>query len=96
MRFIIFILSLPLIFSIQTQLSSQTLQIPLKRIALNKEEKQALISLVSKSQSTPLRIAEIGNASFLSLSSQTTSQIKLKNYANTQFVGQVGVGNPAQ
>ncbi|CAG9320343.1 unnamed protein product [Blepharisma stoltei] len=96
MKFIIFLLAFTLILAYQNSLSPSSYQIPLKRISLNKQEKQALISLVSKSQTSPITLSDTPSNNFLSLKSHSKSKIKLKNFANTQFVGSVGIGNPPQ
>lgn len=66
--------------------------IPLKRKTLSLDHKQSLISLLSSAHK------EITNPNFLETKLYTglNSQVKLKNFSNTQFVGSVGIGNPPQ
>ena len=61
-------------------------QIPLKRLQRSQEERQSLISLLN------IYHNQLKYPSFL----QLNTKIPLKNFANTQFVGEVGIGTPPQ
>lgn len=76
-----------LVFSSQSPISSRnSLRIPLRRLERTNQEKQSLISLLNTHHS------QLTYPSFL----QLDSSISLKNFANTQFVGEVGIGSPPQ
>lgn len=66
--------------------AQELLRIPLIRKALSKNEKQSLISLLVTSHD------QLDYPSFL----ESKSKIHMKNYANTQYVGTVGIGSPEQ
>lgn len=62
------------------------LKIPLSKVSRSAEETSTLINLL-KSHQRLLKFPE-----FI----QSSSKIPLKNYANTQFVGEVSIGTPGQ
>jgi cathepsin D len=64
--------------------------IPLKRRQVKAEEQQAIAALLQRSQK---RLQSSSSLEFLEMPMTT---VELKNFANTQFVGTVGVGNPPQ
>lgn len=65
--------------------------IPLKKRTVPAEEQKAFAALL---QTTQKRIRS--KSSSLELLQTPLTTVELKNYANTQFVGRVGVGNPPQ
>lgn len=72
-------------------------RIPLKKYSKTSEEKFQIVNFLSKSQTS----AYSNSLKFLpnhlvELESKIDTKIKLKNYANTQYVGTVGIGNPPQ
>jgi len=88
MKIVIFLLALQ-VFSKQLKLGTTSqMQIQLKKLTLSKAEKLSLISYIKQTRAT--------GSSFLSLKSGLDTSVPIKNFANTQFVGTVGVGSPPQ
>jgi len=58
--------------------------IQLKKRTQSHSDKRNLISFLTTSKSSKLEVEELNSA-----------KIQLKNYMNTQFTGEVGIGNPA-
>lgn len=94
MRCLILMCFLQVIFAKQMTLQhdSGRFSVPLKRKYMSLDHKISLISLISQAHS------QILSPNFLETKLETSlnSNVKLKNFSNTQFVGSVGIGNPPQ
>ncbi|CAG9320123.1 NAPSA_5 [Blepharisma stoltei] len=95
----IWLLLLVQIFNCQQMPISQPQhkKIPLKKYAKTFEDKTKQINFLTKYQTSIYN----ENPKFLpsesiETNSKLEAKIKLKNYANTQYVGSVGIGNPPQ
>ena len=87
MKFLVLFLFLSLVYSKQGFLNSKNaFRIPLKRLHRTTQQNQIFISLLNTYHD------ELKYPSFL----ERKSSIHLKNFGNTQFVGEVGVGSPPQ
>lgn len=71
-------------------------RIPLKRRHVSDDEQQTLIELINTYQSQLHETGKFRGTQLVQLQSEASLKVALKNFANTQFVGAVGVGNPPQ
>ena len=71
-------------------------RIPLKRRFVSDDEQQTLIELINNYQTQLHQTGKLRGTQLVQLQSEASLTVALKNFANTQFVGSVGVGNPPQ
>ncbi len=71
-------------------------RIPLKRRYVSDDEQHTLIELINTYQTQLHETGKLRGTQLVQLQSEASLKVALKNFANTQFVGSVGVGNPPQ